>query len=93
MNLIYILLALTTFLTTVLCQDADVKNTTREFQLKTTIKPGHPGKERYNNLWLAAYHTGAGLDDALMINNRSSAIKGFLNGTLGGVFCPTCNCK
>ena len=74
------ILALTTLTATAL---GAIKNTTREYHLKTALKPGQPGKERYNNLWLEAYHTGAGENDAVMVKDQAAAIKGFLNGTNG----------
>lgn len=61
-----------------------VANTTREYNLKTCLKPGQPDKSRFDNLWLYAYHTGAGLNDAVLDPNRTEyAIKGFLNASLG----------
>ena len=67
-----------------------IKNTTQEFRLKTCLKPGQSGKKQYDNLYLEAYHTGAGLDDAVMVPRKEAGIKGFLNGTdghAGGVTC------
>jgi hypothetical protein len=60
-----------------------LKNSTQKYRLKTDLKPGQPGKGRYNNLYLEAYHTGAGLDDAVMVPKKSSGIVGWLNGTNG----------
>ncbi|KAK5165107.1 uncharacterized protein LTR77_009204 [Saxophila tyrrhenica] len=60
-----------------------VKNTTQEFRLKTHVKPGQKGKAAYSDLYLEAYHTGAGLDDAVLVPKKKSGIKGFLNGTNG----------
>ena len=90
MKLILTLIALATLLATAFGAEAALKNTTQEYHLKTVLKPNQSGKERYNNLWLEAYHTGAGLDDAVMVKNPKAAIKGFLNGTngkAGGVTC------
>ncbi|KAG9838235.1 hypothetical protein KCU98_g9301, partial [Aureobasidium melanogenum] len=56
-------------------------NTTREYELRTQLKPGQDSKERFDNLWLVASHTGAGLNDAVLYANRSYAIKGFENAT------------
>ncbi|KAG9596899.1 hypothetical protein KCU77_g6911, partial [Aureobasidium melanogenum] len=56
-------------------------NTTREYELRTQLKPGQDSKERFDNLWLVASHTGAGLNDAVLYGNRSYAIKGFENAT------------
>lgn len=56
-------------------------NTTREYELHTQLKPGQVSKQRFNNLWLVASHTGAGLNDAVLYSNKSYAIKGFENAT------------
>ncbi|KAH0356992.1 hypothetical protein KCU81_g94, partial [Aureobasidium melanogenum] len=56
-------------------------NTTREYELRTLLKPGQEGKERFNDLWLVASHTGAGLNDGVFYSNRSYAAKGFENAT------------
>ncbi len=53
------------------------------YRLKTDLKPGQPGKERFSDLYLEAYHTGAGLDDAVMVPNATAGIVGYLNGTVG----------
>ena len=82
MNIINLLLALTGFLATA---TAALTNHTQEFHLKTALKPGQDGKEDLDGLWLEAYHTGAGLNDAVMVPEQSAAIKGFLNGTNGKV--------
>lgn len=44
-------------------------------------KPVDKSKVKYNNLYLWAYHTGAGLNDAVVSNNKSIASPGFLNAT------------
>ena len=56
-------------------------NTSREYQLHTQLKPGQGTKKRFDNLWLVASHTGAGLNDAVLYTNQSSGIKGFMNAT------------
>ena len=59
-----------------------VANTTQEYNLRTCLKPGQDDKSRFDNLWLVAYHTGAGLNDATFNADRERyAIKGFLNET------------
>lgn len=60
---------------------AQVANTTREYHLRTQLKRNQPNKARFDNLWLVASHTGAGLNDAVLYSNKSYAIKGFLNQT------------
>lgn len=32
-------------------------NTSREYNIRTCLKPGQPGKERFDNLWLEDYRT------------------------------------
>ncbi|KAI5257500.1 hypothetical protein E4T42_01074 [Aureobasidium subglaciale] len=56
-------------------------NTSREYQLQSQLKPGQADKKRFDNLWLVASHTGAGLNDAVLYTNKSSGIKGFANDT------------
>ena len=56
-------------------------NTSREYQLHTQLKPGQGTKKKFDNLWLVASHTGAGLNDAVLYTNQSSGIKGFMNAT------------
>ena len=68
------------FTTTVFGQ---LNTTNREFALKTVVKPDQPGKERFAELYLTGYHTGAGLNDAVFISDPTTPVKGFLNGTAG----------
>jgi len=57
-------------------------NTSREYLLHTELKPGQGStKKHFDNLWLVASHTGAGLNDAVLYSNKSYAIKGFENAT------------
>ena len=57
-------------------------NTSREYLLHTELKPGQgSSKKHFDNLWLVASHTGAGLNDAVLYSNKSYAIKGFENAT------------
>ena len=56
-------------------------NTTQEYRLRTSIKAHQRGKAHFNDLWLQAYHTGAGLDDATFTTNATAGSKGFLNAT------------
>lgn len=50
--------------------------------LRTCVLPSQPASAAaYNNLYVASYHTGAGLSDAFLQPNRTRAIRGFLNGT------------
>ena len=88
MKPILLISLLATLLVTVFGQD--VKNSTREFKLKTNLKPNQAGKGRFKNLYLESYHTGAGLDDAVLISTPRNPIKGFLNGTVGKSQGTTC---
>jgi hypothetical protein len=56
-------------------------NTSREYLLHTQLKSGSEHKNQFDNLWLVASHTGAGLNDAVLYANKSYAIKGFENAT------------
>ena len=51
---------------------ADLKNTTCEYHLKTKLKDGQHGKDSYDGLYLSAYHTGAGLNDATFVKHEVS---------------------
>lgn len=84
------LLSLATIATGLLIGVEAITNTTQEFRLKTALKPGQKGKSAYKDLYLEAYHTGAGLDDAVMVPRKSAGIKGFLNGTNGESGDVTC---
>jgi hypothetical protein len=52
------------------------------FKLQAKVIPGIEdcGTDK-NGLWLTSFHTGAGLGDAVLINNRSRAMPAFFNGT------------
>ncbi len=52
-------------------------NTTQEYFLKTEVIYGGP--YRFNGLYLSAYHTGAGTNDATLTPDHG--IHGFLNDT------------
>lgn len=47
------------------------------FHLKTT----NAGQDAHNNLYVYGYHTGAGLNDAVLSPDASKASTGQLNGT------------
>lgn len=80
MHLTNTLLALSALASTALSQGS-VTNTTREYRLRSQIKPHQRGKNAYNNLYIYGYHTGAGLDDAALSSNISIAETSFLNAT------------
>ena len=67
MNLINLILTLSAFFATALCQSPLFTNTSQEYHLKTKLKPGQAGKQRFDGLYLESYHTGAGLDDAVTV--------------------------
>lgn len=50
--------------------------TTKKFHLKTSSN-----SDSHNNLYVYAYHTGAGLNDAVLSANADDASKAFVNGT------------
>lgn len=50
---------------------------TTEFQLKTTGS----SQAAHNDLYVYTYHTGAGLNDAVLDPNAANAPKIYLNGT------------
>jgi hypothetical protein len=70
--------------------EAALKNSTRQYRLKTDLEPGQSDKSRFANLYLEGYHTGAGLDDAVMVTEQSAGIIGWLNGTNGNASGVTC---
>lgn len=57
------------------------QDTSGEFYLRTQLKPGQAGKEGFDNLYLYAYHTGAGFNDAMLSSNKSHAVPGFLTAS------------
>lgn len=88
MNFLNLLLFLSTLLITT---HAKLKNSTREFKLRTKVKPNQPDyKDAFNDLWVVAYHTGAAENDAVLYKNDTFAATGFLNGTNGKYNDITC---
>lgn len=53
------------------------RSTKKEFHLKTT----GAAKADHNDLFVVTYHTGAGLNDAVLEDKASSATPFYLNGT------------
>lgn len=70
MHFLSTFLSITTLLATVFAQAGHLKNHTQEYYLKTKLKPHQKGKARYDGLYLGAYHTGAGLNDAVLVKNQ-----------------------
>lgn len=78
MDLLAILLAFTTLLATAFAQTA--VNTSQEYNLRTCLKPGQPHKARFDNLWMYAYHTGAGMNDVTFAADLTNvSAKGYLS--------------
>lgn len=54
----------------------------KNFKLKTTVLNGkHDTGTKKGNLWVVSYHTGAGLGDAVLINNKTEGNVGHLNAS------------
>jgi hypothetical protein len=53
------------------------RNTTTNFHLKTT----GASNSAHNDLYVYGYHTGAGLNDAVLTSDVGTASPAFLNGT------------
>jgi len=82
MQLFTALLSLATLCTITFAQPTTARNTSTEYNLRTCLKPKQPGKERFENLWLQAYHTGAGENDAVFVPERSNvSAAGYLRAT------------
>ena len=73
MKLATLLITLYAFIATTLAAPP-LKNSTQEYYLKTALKPKQSGKGRFNNLWVVAWHTGAGLDDAVTLKVSATFI-------------------
>ncbi|KAI9829331.1 MAG: hypothetical protein M1819_006394 [Sarea resinae] len=54
---------------------------TQQYYLRTSLVPGSNGSSAHDGLYLEAYHTGAGLNDAVLVANKTHAAVGRLNGT------------
>lgn len=57
-------------------------NTTRSFLIKTCLQPNQTSSSnvsRFEDLYLTSYHTGAGLNDAVLTANASTGIHAFFN--------------
>lgn len=53
------------------------RQTSKSFHLKTS----QAAQDQHNNLYVYGYHTGAGLNDAVLSANAGDASKAFLNNT------------
>ena len=67
-------------MTTVLAQHTPL-NTSREYNLRTSLKPTNDNKSRFDNLWLSSYHIGPYQSDAVFTSDRTSetVVVGFLS--------------
>ncbi|KAK4987052.1 hypothetical protein LTR66_001544 [Elasticomyces elasticus] len=81
MRFLLLFCTITTLICSARCQPSPPFNTSREYLLRTEVKPHQRGKSRFNNLWVVSSHTGAGLGDAVLYPDKPHAIKGFLNAT------------
>lgn len=75
-----VLIALLALCATTLTQT--ITNATGEYTLRTCLKDGQLGKERFEGLTVFSYHTGAGLGDATVIelaDNATYIPRGFLS--------------
>ncbi|PYH88257.1 hypothetical protein BO71DRAFT_391913 [Aspergillus ellipticus CBS 707.79] len=61
----------------IVSRQASSSNSTQTFHLKTS----GASNEDHNNLYVEAYHTGAGFNDAVLTSDVGSAAPAFLNGT------------
>jgi len=61
-------------------QEGPYSNNTQEFYLKSCLTNGSTDATK-EGLYLAGYHTGAGLSDATFLDDTADAAKGFLNET------------
>lgn len=52
----------------------------KHYYLRTKLLPGQKHK-RFDGLYVQLYHTGAGLDDAVVTKNKSETVTAYLNGT------------
>ena len=70
-------LAQTTTTTTAAPAPTTITPVGREYYLKTQVIE-HGGPRRFNNLYIEAYHTGAGLNDAVLVPKSNHSAKGSL---------------
>jgi len=83
MKLIAFISALLLTLTHALPQSPTITPTGPLYLLRTCVLPNQPpSAQACEGLYVDSYHTGAGLSDAFLVSNRSSGIRGFLNGTV-----------
>lgn len=66
---------------------ASFEPTGEEYLIKTQLVSNNDTlKAKFNNLYLTAFHTGAGTNDAVFTTSKDSAATGFLNETADGSF-------
>ena len=52
---------------------SQVQDTMRPYLLKTCLKPDQASKSRFEHLWLASYHTGAGRSDVVFFPEKDES--------------------
>lgn len=67
--------------TTTTTNNAPHQSLSHRFHLKTSDALDHDHHHRFNNLYVSAYHTGAGFDDAVLEPDVSVAATAILNNT------------
>lgn len=56
-------------------------HTTRQVTKTFHLKTADASNEKHNDLYVFAYHTGAGFNDAVLTSDVDAASTAFLNGT------------
>lgn len=62
---------------------------TTYFYFRSSVFPNQGNKTKYDNLYMVAYHTGAGLSDATFQSQPLNSHRGWFNGTQLRWFEPT----
>lgn len=66
---------------------AAIEPTGPEYRLKTQlVNDNDTAKAHFDGLYLTAFHTGAGTNDAVFVADQESAATGFLNETADSTF-------
>lgn len=53
----------------------------KSYYLQTRVTSTQGNASAHNDLYLAGYHTGAGMNDVVLVRDVSLAVKGFQNDT------------
>lgn len=74
--------ALATPINDIEARDVEMRAAPTNFKLKTVVINGkNDTGTKKGNLWVYSYHTGAGLGDAALINNKTVGNVGHLNAS------------